>query len=147
MEKRIEITGEGENAVASHQQFVNRQGQPVKVVKGNSQSVPIGKAYAFFYCDASKDQIEAELLTIRRLTQTPSDLELDLIEGTDIVTSDKDSELYQISELARDAGLNYTLTASHKGRTNRVVSESLATLMSQTYQIHYTKKVNSLKEK
>lgn len=40
-----------------------------------------GKAYGFFDCEASKEAIESELPEIRNLVQTPSQLELSLMEG------------------------------------------------------------------
>lgn len=40
----------------------------------------IGQAYGFFDCRASKQEIEAEIPTIRDLVRTPSQLELSLFE-------------------------------------------------------------------
>ena len=42
-----------------------------------------GEAYAFFYCKASKPQVERELPLIRRIVGTPSELELSLTDDLD----------------------------------------------------------------
>jgi len=53
--------------------FVNREGTLVRPVKGGL--APVGKAYAFFDCDAPKEEVE------RELSQIPNSLELSLSQG------------------------------------------------------------------
>lgn len=64
----------------------------------------IGKAYGFFHCRASQQEIEAELPFIRRLVNAPSQLELSLIEGVENLKGDSD-----LLALAKKAGLRYVL--------------------------------------
>ena len=52
-----------------------------KSIKNTKMENKIGKAYAFFDCDASSEQIERSLPDIRDFVETPSDLELKLTEG------------------------------------------------------------------
>ncbi len=54
-------------------QFVNREGNLVRSVEGGL--FPVGKAYAFFNCNASNEEVERELLKI------PNSLELHLSQG------------------------------------------------------------------
>lgn len=92
----------------------------------------MGKAYAFFYCNAVKEAIEAELPEIRRLVETPSELELSLIEGMKNVTGDE--RLMDIAREAEEAGINYMLQASYPNRTNRTTSDEVASVVNQMYQ-------------
>ena len=65
--------------------FVNRQGKIVHPSRedynARKSANVVGKAYAFFDCDASKEQIELTMPSIRRDAQTPNGLELLLHEG------------------------------------------------------------------
>ncbi len=70
---------------------------------------PLGRAYGFFYCRASKLEIEAELPTIREMIRTPPSLELFLIEGMDNVKGDE--RLTAIAQEAKQDGINYLLQA------------------------------------
>ena len=76
MTKEIKIYGEGNYAVAETQQFVDRTGQLVRHIKGQYQPIPVGEAYSFFHCNASREQIKTTLPKVRELTQTSSELEL-----------------------------------------------------------------------
>ena len=67
----------------------------------------IGKAYGFFNCKASKEKIEAELPTIRKLVKTPSKLELSLIEGVENLRGDQD--LVELAQKAQNSGIRYVL--------------------------------------
>jgi len=91
-----------------------------------------GKAYAFFYCKASKEQIESELPTIRELVRTPSKLELSLTEGTDNIQDDE--KLTALAQEAKQTGLNYTLQATYPNATNKKTADELAAILNQAYQ-------------
>jgi hypothetical protein len=91
-----------------------------------------GKAYAFFYCKASKVEIEAELPTIRELVRTPSKLELSLTEGTD--NTQGDEKLKALAQEANQAGLNYMLHATYPNATNKKTADEVAAILNQAYQ-------------
>lgn len=90
-----------------------------------------GKAYAFFYCKASKEQIEETLPAIRECAQTPSDLELTLSEGFDDLGGDK--ELMTLAQKADYYGNNYVLEAK-SASTNEAAANELADILNQAYQ-------------
>jgi len=75
----------------------------------------IGKAYGFFDCRASKEQIEGEIEYIRfsnQRYQVPSTLELSLQETTDLRGDDG---LMAVAGMAEKAGLNYVLEGTYSG--------------------------------
>ncbi|MDP1729349.1 MAG: hypothetical protein Q8L27_04055 [archaeon] len=90
-----------------------------------------GRAYAFFNCNASKAQIEAELPKIRQVTQTPSNLELTL---DNIEATQDDNELIALAKEAKEAGLKYALKAKYPKSTNKQTADELAGILNQTYQ-------------
>lgn len=92
-----------------------------------------GKAYGIFDCSASKEQIEAELPTVRRLTKIPSKLELSLIEGVDSLRG-VDSRLDPIIENAKKAGMRYILEATYPNAINRETADELSAVLNQAYQ-------------
>ena len=77
----------------------------------------IGKAYGFFDCSASKEEIEAELPIIREITQIPSELELSLIEGMENLKGD--SDLMAIAQDAKKKGIRYVLEATYSNPTKK----------------------------
>ena len=105
-----------------------------------------GKAYAFFNCTASKEQIEAELPKIRAVTKTPSNLELRLTEGickfigTRILGKERltgkpiDNQLRDIALEAKIGGMRYVLEAKYEGATNKQTADEVASVMNQSYQ-------------
>ncbi len=92
----------------------------------------IGKAYGFFDCKKSKTEIEAELPTIRELTQVPSALELTLMEGFDALKGSPN--FMQKVDEAKTAGLRYVLDASLPDATNRATADEVAAVLNQAYQ-------------
>lgn len=92
----------------------------------------VGKAYGFFYCDASKQEMETELPTIRELVGTPSQLELSLIEGMDNIKGDK--RLTALAQEARQYSINYMLQATYPHGTNRDAADEVASILNQAYQ-------------
>ena len=97
-----------------------------------------GKAYAFFDCKASKQEIEAELPLIRDITRTPSNLELSLTD--DIGSVGTDPDLMPIIQEARDSGMKYALRAVNPNSDNRTTANELSTILNQTYQSHLYQK-------
>src|SRR3989344_1924819 len=91
-----------------------------------------GKAYGFFYCDAAKEAIELELPTIRNFAQTPSKLELALIEGVEKVSGD--TKLTALAQQAKQEGMRYVLEATYKGATNKATANELTDILNHTYQ-------------
>lgn len=91
-----------------------------------------GKAYGMFYCDASEEAIEQELPTIRDLTQTPSQLELTLVEGMDNVRGD--ANLVALAKQAKEQGMRYALEATYPGATNKVTANEVSGILNQAYQ-------------
>ena len=91
-----------------------------------------GKAYAFFDCRASKEQIESEILTIREYAKTPSELELSLTEGVENLKGDK--KLMIIAQKAKDSGMRYVLGAKYESATNKQTADEVASILNQAYQ-------------
>jgi hypothetical protein len=92
----------------------------------------MGKAYGFFNCNASKTKIEVELPTVRDLAQTPSDLELSLIEGVDKLSGDPG--LMAFAKEAREAGIQYVLTAAQPHAPNSITANELGDILNMLYQ-------------
>jgi len=98
----------------------------------HKKELDVGRAYGFFYCDASKQEIETELPTIRELVKTPSQLELSLIEGMDHIKGDE--RLTALAQEAKQDGINYVLQATYPGGTNRDTADEVASILNQAYQ-------------
>ena len=92
----------------------------------------VGEAYAFFNCNASKADIEAELPTIRGMAQTPSELELSLMEGMDSLEGDQ--EIRDISQEAKEAGIRYAIRAKLPNSTNERTADEVSGILNQAYQ-------------
>jgi len=97
-----------------------------------NQAKKQGEAYAFFYCKASKQEIEKELPHIKDAVKTPNQLELSLTE----INPDgfKHQELKEIVHDAKKAGMNYSMKASYKGFDNKQTADELAGILNQAYQ-------------
>jgi len=98
----------------------------------------IGKAYGFFKCSASKEAIELEMPTIRKLAETPSNLELSLTEGMNNVKGD--DKLVSLAQEAKKIGLNYMLEATYPNSGNKNAADEVAIILNQAYQSHLYKK-------
>jgi hypothetical protein len=94
-----------------------------------------GKAYAFFDCSASKENIEKELPSIRECVQTPNALELFLMETKENpnVSPLSDAELCAILDDAKEAGMTYFMEATYPNATNYQTAEELASILNQAY--------------
>lgn len=91
-----------------------------------------GKAYGFFYCRAPREEIEAELPTLRECAQTPSQLELTLVEGLDNLKGD--AKVRELAKEAKEQGIRYILEATSPGATNPTTANEVADLLYQMYQ-------------
>jgi len=98
----------------------------------NKKEISVGRAYGFFYCNASKLEIETTLPRIRELVETPSQLELSLIEGMDNLQGDEG--LIALAQEAKEGGINYVLQAMYPGGTNRSTADELSSILNQAYQ-------------
>jgi tryptophan 2,3-dioxygenase len=96
--------------------------------------VDSGKAYGFFRCDASKEEINDTLPRIRDGVGTSSGLELDLIKGVENLKGDE--KITALAYHAKRAGLNYVLQATHHEGTNLDAADELAPILNQAYQSH-----------
>ena len=98
----------------------------------HKKELGVGKAYGFFYCNASEQEIETELPAIRELVKTPSQLELSLIGGMDNIKGDE--ILTALVQEAKKDGMNYMLQATYPNRTNKDTADELASIINQAYQ-------------
>ena len=101
-------------------------------MKYTSNTGTIGKAYGFFDCRASENEIRAEIPTIRELAQTPSEVDISLIGDIDSMTGD--SYLTSIAKDMKNAGIKYALEATYPGETNEKTADEVVTFLNQTYQ-------------
>jgi len=92
----------------------------------------VGKAYAFFDCKASKQQIEEVLPRIRARAKTPSELEISLAEGPENISGD--NKLMAIAREAKQAGIRYAMEATYPGATNRQTAAEVSAVLNQAYQ-------------
>jgi hypothetical protein len=109
--------------------FIDGNGN--KVTRNNSLFKQVGEAYSFFYCNASKSKIDAEIPIIRKMAKIPSQLELSLVQGMDNVVGDK--KLIALSKEAKQDGINYMLQAKYPNKTNEETANELNAVMVQMY--------------
>lgn len=95
-----------------------------------TKEINCGRAYAFFDCGASKEEIKAELPLIRRCAKTPSELELSITEG--IGNLKRDNQLTSIARDAKDSGMRYFLEAKCLEATNEKTADEVADILNQT---------------
>ena len=115
------------------------------VINMKKEEKKYGNAYAFFDCRASKEQIEAELPTIRQCVKTPSNLELTLTDGpckfigldvlgkAALAGNPVDDQLRAIALEAKESGMRYVLQAKYEGATNRQAADEVASVLNQAY--------------
>ncbi len=101
--------------------------------KGTNYS---GKAYAYFNCNASKEQISDALPTIREFARTPAKLELSLLEINEDLTlpGKRDVALRSLTAEAAIAGRQYFIEAKCPGKNNQETANEVATILNQAYQ-------------
>lgn len=93
----------------------------------------IGEAYGFFDCNAPKEEIQAELPIIRKIVNSPSQLEISLVRGMDNIMGDK--RLTALAQEAEQKGRNYMLQATYNG-THKDAADEVASILNQAYQSH-----------
>ncbi len=93
----------------------------------------VGKAYAFFYCSATKADIEKELPKARDAAQVPNNLELILTKGINPNDFEHDSQLKELAQKAREADNNYYLTAILPYSTNKDTAKQLGNVQNMLY--------------
>jgi hypothetical protein len=144
MTRQIKIIGKGHYAVAENQQFVDRNGQLVRVTRDNPRNpTPVGTAYAFFDCNASLKEVneEVEDRVFNLSSDTQSKLEISLNEMSDFRKSCEDIKLLNVLDnvpfylkekatLGRMKDLKYALTARYASGTNNDAGNALCTIMN-----------------
>lgn len=93
---------------------------------------PVGRAYGFFYCNASQPTVERELPKIRKLVKAPSPLELSLTGTKDLKPGDP--RLDALAQEADRAGITYSLKATYPGQPNKTAADEAAAVLNQAYQ-------------
>ena len=97
-----------------------------------ANKIKTGKAYAFCNCRASKIEVEKELPFIRECVKTSNALELSLMESMDDLTGD--SQLLQIAQDVKNAGIRYVMEATYPDATNRQTADEVVSILNQAYQ-------------
>lgn len=105
-----------------------------------------GRAYAFFDCDASKADVEDEIVKARYYAETPSNLELSLTEGEENLNGDADfinalaaakkSSLSRLPKSQREdnpVSYRYALKAKLADETNLATANKLKNIMNLLY--------------
>ena len=109
--------------------FIDKEGR--KITKENYLAAKnVGRAYGFFTCSASKEDIEAVLPEARSDSKIPEGLELSLIEGVDNLKGD--SDLGQVIKEAKKDSMKYVMTATYPHATNEETSGELQALLINT---------------
>ncbi len=104
---------------------------------GDINGRDFGRAYAFFDCNASREEINEILPDIRDAVKTPKKLELSLVEEalSFIGYNPFDPELFEISREASEAKIRYALRArAPSNMTNSQTADELAAILNQAYQ-------------
>ena len=97
----------------------------------------IGKAYAFFDCNASKEQIEREIPFIRNAVKTPKQLELILTEN--VQTLNLDPNLVETALKRLKTPTKYVMQATYPNATNEQTASELGDILNATYNFLYQK--------
>ena len=88
-------------------------------------------AYAFFYSAASAADINAAMPQLREEAETPSDLELQLIENMDSIEGPEDLKFFAFD--AREQGMRYALLAYVPGKSAEKAADELNILLERAY--------------
>lgn len=96
----------------------------------------MGRAYGFFYCNASKEEIEKCLPQAREDASTPNSLELSLEKGINPENPyiRHDLELGELAYQAHNQGNNYTMIASLPDASNERTAHELGDVQNALYQ-------------
>ncbi len=99
-----------------------------------------GEAYGFFYYDGQTKDIANVLQDIRKRTETPTEMSLELIEGMGSIDTKKDSALVGIVEQAKRQHMSHALKAALPGGGNRKAANFLGNVMNGIYVCLYDSK-------
>ena len=120
----------------------------------NEKESSVGKAYGFFDCNASKEEIEVELSTIRKIDKIPSKLELSLMEVNDLEKSravdpgllqfirqneiyatfpSKYKDLIKTAKPIKMTDLKYVIAAAYPNARNEEAANELGDVMNRIY--------------
>ncbi|HLC56930.1 MAG TPA: hypothetical protein VJJ23_06845 [Candidatus Nanoarchaeia archaeon] len=118
-----------------------------------------GAAYAFFDCDASKEQIERAMPNVRYDARTPENLQLLLQEGvsglridaklTDLIECEKDYRIMSSERMGQETGfsallthgeeirplyrMKYAMVASYDGHSNEDTANELGDIVNDIH--------------
>lgn len=112
-------------------QMAKKEGYKTSQKAKEEKAKKVGKAYGFFDCNAPREEIEAELPTIRDIVKTPSKLELLL---NDIKNLRGEAGLMAISKEAQESRIRYVLEATYPDASNRETADEVAAILNQAYQ-------------
>ena len=87
----------------------------------------IGKAYGFFDCVLSREDIERELPNIRHIAKTPSAMNLYLMDTASVQREPKIMEFVRMSQ---EHGMKYTIEATYENATNRRTAQELGDILN-----------------
>lgn len=98
------------------------------------ENFQMGKAYAFFYCGASRGELERELPSARERAKAPAELELKLTEGIKPDYFEHDAQLMELAQDACAMRNNYSLMAYLPHATNEKAANHLVNVQDALYQ-------------
>ena len=85
----------------------------------------IGKAYGFFNCRLSKEELERELASSRHIARTPSAIYL-----MDTATVKREPEIMEFVRMSNELGMKYTIEATYENATNRKTAQELGDVLN-----------------
>jgi len=107
---------------------VTKESHMATTVKKAEIDKTAGKAYGFFYCDASKEEITREIRHIRKAVRTLNQLELSVIE-------DKGKTRFKSPENNPHIKRKYSfITKADPDTTNEQTANETSVIMNQAYQ-------------
>lgn len=119
--------------IGDHQEFYDRSGQLVRVMRGagnRPETVPVGRAYGFFRCDQSIARIKEQLPNFTHAAEA-NDLELSLMQDDKFIATTKNSTLRDLATLARiRGGTRYVVKAKRPNATNEQTADALGNVFS-----------------
>lgn len=127
-----------------HYAFTDKKGR--QITRENQPTNPgsidkkVGKAYAFFYCGGKTENISERLPYIKDKYETPSELDLNLVEGINNLNTKKDSALVEIVEQAKRQRMSHVLEADLPNAGNKKTADLLGDIMTGINYSLYDKK-------
>lgn len=121
------------------------------------KGIDVGKAYGFFDCNASKEEIETELPAIRKIARIPLSLELSLMEvenlernrkvDPDLLQFIRENEIYatfpskyrdqmKTAKPIKMTDLKYVIAAAYPNEINEEAANELGDVINGVYTIY-----------